>query len=293
MKIMKKKILFLTIISVITLTLTTGCFNNDKLEGSNITTTVYPIEYIVSRLYGDKSTISSIYPNDTKIEEYELTEKQLNDYSKKTTLFVYNGLTNEKEIAKTLINKNRKMQIIDVSYGLKYKYGVEELWLNPNNYLMVANTVKKDLENLSSSKYAAEKIEENYNKLEEDLTTLDAELRSIAKVATKNNHETIVVAYDTLGFLETYGFNVINITSENNITSSIKNKFKNKTYKQIFVADKNDISDSIKDLVDNYDVELIEINIMSTLTDKERNNNDNYLTIMGDFITKLSNVVLS
>lgn len=290
---MKKKILFLLIISIITLSLTTGCFNNDKLDGSNITTTVYPIEYIVTRLYGDRSTISSIYPNETKIEEYELTEKQLNDYSKKTTLFVYNGLTNEKEIAKTLINKNKNIQIIDVSYGLKYKYGIEELWLNPNNYLMLANTIKKDLEDLSSSKYAAEKIEENYYKLEEDLTTLDAELRNIAKTANKNNNATIVVAYDTFGFLEKYGFNVINISSENNITSSIKNKFKDKTYKQIFVADKKNVSDSIKDLVDNYDAELIEINTMSTLTDKERANSDNYLNIMNDFITNLSNVVLN
>jgi len=290
---MKKKILFLLIISIITITLTTGCFNSDKLDGSNITTTVYPVEYIVTRLYGDRSNISSIYPNETKVEEYELTEKQLNDYSKKTTLFVYNGLTNEKEIAKTLINKNKNIQIIDVSYGLKYKYGIEELWLNPNNYLMLANTIKNELEDLSSSKYAAEKIEENYNKLQEDLTTLDAELRNIAKAAIKNNNATIVIAYDTFGFLEKYGFNVINISSENNITSNIKNKFKDKTYKQIFVDDKKNVSDSIKDLVDNYDAELIEINTMSTLTDKQRANNDNYLTIMSDFVSKISNVVLS
>ena len=50
------------------------------------------------------------------------------------------------------------MQIIDVSYGMNYKYGIEELWLNPNNYLMLANTIKSDLEELSSSKYAAEEM---------------------------------------------------------------------------------------------------------------------------------------
>lgn len=288
---MKKKYIILFILGTILLTITTGC-NNDKLEGSSITTTVYPVEYLVDKLYGDKSTITSIYPNDTDTSEYNLTEKQLNDYAKKTTLFVYNGLGNEKEIAKTLINKNKKIQIVDVSYGLKYKYGEEELWLNPNNYLMLANTIKNDLEDLSSSKYTAEEIEKNYNKLEEDLTTLDAEIRSIAKTAIKNNNETIIVAYNTFGFLETYGFNVINISSENNITSSIKNKFKNKTYTKIFVEDKDKVSDSVKDLVDNYDAELIEINTMTTLTDAERSNGDNYLTIMNDFITKLSNVVL-
>ena len=288
---MKRRNILLIILSIAIITLTTGC-NNDKLEGSNITTTIYPIEYLVNVLYGDKSNITSIYPNDTNIEEYKLTEKQINDYAKTTSLFVYNGLSNEKEIAKTLINKNGDLQIIDASYGLKYKYGLEELWLNPNNFLMLANTIKDDLENLSSSKYTAEEIEKNYNQLEESLTTLDAELRTIAKAAIKNNNETIVIAYNSFGFLEKYGFKIINISSENNITSSIKNKFKDKTYTKIFVDDKDNVSDSIKDIVDNYKAELIEINTMTTLTDQERTNGDNYLTIMNDFITKISDVVL-
>ena len=235
---MKKKLLIMSLLSIITIIFTTGCLDNDNLEGSNITTTVYPVEYLITRLYGEHSNISSIYPKGTDITEYKLTNKKLNDYSENTTLFIYNGLSDEKEIAKTLIYKNKKIQIIDVSYGLKYKYGIEELWLNPNNYLMLANTIKTDLEELSSSKYAAEEIEKHFAKLEEDLTTLDAELRNIAKTAIRNGNETIVVAYDTFGFLETYGFNVINISSENNITTNIKNKFKNKTYKYIFVADK-------------------------------------------------------
>ena len=288
---MKKKILF-TFLSILSVFLLTGCFDTNHLEGSNITTTVYPVEYLIDRLYGEHSKINSIYPNEADISKYELTDKQIKEYSKETTLFVYNGLSNEKEIAKTFINKNKNMHIIDVSYGMNYKYGIEELWLNPNNYLMLANTIKNDLEELSSSKYAAEEIEQNYAKLEEDLTTLDAELRNIARAAKNTNSETIVIAYDSLGFLERYGFNVINISSESNITSSIKNKFKNKTYTKIFVADKNKVSDSVKDLVDNYKVELIEINMMPTLTDQERSNKDNYLTIMNDFITKLSNVVL-
>ena len=289
---MKKKVLlsFLTVISVFLLT---GCFNSNNLDGSNITTTVYPIEYLVERLYGDHSNITSIYPNDIDITKYELTDKQVDKYSKETSLFVYNGLSNEKEVAKTFINENKDMKIIDVSYGLKYKYGIEELWLNPNNYLMLANTIKTDLEDMSSSKYAAEEIEENYAELEEDLTTLDASLRNIAKAAKNNGKETVVIAFNALGFLERYGFEVINISSENNITSSIKNKFKNKVYTKIFVADKNKVSDSIKDLVDNYQAELIEINSMDTLTDQERNNKDNYLTIMDDFITKLSDTVLN
>ncbi len=289
---MKKNILLLIIICLLSLSFTTGC-DKDALDKSNITVSVYPIEYLITRLYNldqNNYTLQSIYPNGTNINEYELTDKQLTDYSKSTTLFVYNGLSNEKEIAKTLINKNKKIQIIDVSYGLKYQYGIEELWLSPNNYLMLANTVKTDLEELSTSKYAAEKIEKNYAELEEDLTTLDAELRNIAKSAKNNKKDTIVIAYDALGFLEKYGFNIVNITNESNITSSIKNKFKDKTYKYIFVANKNDVSDSVKDLIDNYNAELVEINTMSTLLDKQRTNKENYLTIMNDFLNTLSNI---
>ena len=235
---MKKKIIYLLLIALITLTCATGCFDQDELEGSHITTTVYPIEYIVTRLYTN-GDVTSIYPNDTDVTNYKLTDKQINDISKSTTIFIYNGTTDEKEIAKALVNKNNNLQIIDPSFN--YKYGVEELWLSPNNLLTMADTIKMKLKELSTSKYAAEEIEKNYALLEEDISTLDANLRNIAKSAKNNNKGTIVIAYDSFGFLEKYGFDVINISSESNITTSIKNKFKDKTYKQIFVADKNNV----------------------------------------------------
>lgn len=287
-----KKILT-TIIFIFTIFNLTGCYQSDELEGSKITTTVYPIEYLVSRLYGYNSKITSIYPNDTDVYEYKLTDKQITDYSKTTNLFVYNGLTNEKEIARTLINKNKKIQILDVSYGLKYSYGVEELWLSPNNYLMLANTIKKDLEELSSSKYAVETIEENYKSLEEDLSILDAKIKSIADSAKEQNRHTIIIGDNTFGFLETYGFKTISVAEEKNITSTIKTRFKSKTYTHIFVKNSKNVPDHIKDLVDNYGAILVEIKAMNTLTDKERQNNDTYLTIMNEFINDLSNTVLS
>ena len=288
----KRKFLYLTIITLL-LILTSGCYSKDELKGSTITTTVYPIEYLTERLYGYNSTINSIYPNDTDTKTYELTEKQIKDYAKKTNLFIYNGLSNEKEIAKTFLNKNKKIQIIDAAYGIKYKYGIEELWLNPNNYLMLANTIKNDLKDLSANKYTALKIEENYAQLEEELSILDAEFRNLARLATKNSKNTIVVAYDTFSYLEDYGFEIINISNENNITTAIKNKFKNKTYKYILVKDAKNTPDYINDIVDNYGTELLEIDTLDTLTDAQKANKDNYVTIMNDYLSKLSNIVLN
>ena len=92
------------IISIIFLCLLIcGCsFKDGKLNDATIRTTVYPVEYITDYLYGDSSTISSIYPSDVDIESYNLTDKQINEYAS-SDLFVYIGLGKEKEIAKTFV----------------------------------------------------------------------------------------------------------------------------------------------------------------------------------------------
>ena len=128
-----KKYFKLILLLLITVGLTTGCFKRDSLEGVKIYTTVYPVEYLTETLYGNNSTVLSIYPDGVNIKEYELSKKQINNYSK-AGIFIYNGLSEEKNIAKKFINANHKIKIIDVSYGLTYENGVEELWMSPNNY---------------------------------------------------------------------------------------------------------------------------------------------------------------
>ena len=54
------------------LSLSTGCIKRDDMENITIHTTVYPITYIINCLYGNYSTISSIYPNDIDVKNYEL-----------------------------------------------------------------------------------------------------------------------------------------------------------------------------------------------------------------------------
>ena len=146
-----KKILMVICMMLIVLS-STSCFKKDDLEGATIYTTVYPISYIVDTLYGKNSTIKSIYPNGTDVTSYKLTKKQINEYSK-GNIFVYNGLSNEKKIAKTFLNKNKKIKILDVAYGLKYKESMEELWLSPSNFFMLASTTNNNLAELIENKY--------------------------------------------------------------------------------------------------------------------------------------------
>ena len=67
---MKNKIkTFLLIITCVLIF--TGCFKRDNMEGINIITTVYPLEYISTRSYGENSVINSIYPDGINIQEYK------------------------------------------------------------------------------------------------------------------------------------------------------------------------------------------------------------------------------
>ncbi len=261
----------------------TGCFKRDDMENISIVVSTYPIEYIVKSLYGTYSNIDSIYPSGVDVNNYELTDKQISDYSKKT-LFVYNGLSDEKNIARSFLNQNRSMKIIDVSYGLNIEYGKtsEELWLSPNNYLMLATTTKNNLSDFINSKYLIQAIDTNYKKLQEDLSLMDANLRSIGAASKR----TVITTTNTLKYLENYGFTVISLEDSKNVTTDLKNSFKNGTYTTLFIK-KGETSDTIKDLVDNYKAKTVEVNMMNTLDSEERKNSDDYLSIMNEYLRNL------
>ena len=160
---MKNKIkTFLLIITCVLIF--TGCFKRDNMEGINIITTVYPLEYISTRLYGENSVINSIYPDGINIQEYKISSKEYKDFSKQD-LFIYNGLTTDRDIALKLLNKNKDILIMDANFGMEFQYGIEELWLNPSNLLMISQNIKNSLSELIDSKYIKDEINSSYEEL--------------------------------------------------------------------------------------------------------------------------------
>ena len=140
MKIKKFLILALLIILI-----KPGCsITKDSMEDITIYTTIYPIKYLLDSLYGDNATINSIYPSGVDTNDYELSDKKLEEYSK-TDLFVFNSLDKDRDYAVKMINKNKNLKVIDVSLGITYVDDITELWLNPYNYLMMAQNTKDGL----------------------------------------------------------------------------------------------------------------------------------------------------
>ena len=221
-----------------------------------------------------------------------LTPKQEKEFAK-SDIFIYNGLTNEKDIAKSFIERNKDISIIDISYGLKYTYGVEELWLAPNNFLMISKNVRDNLKNYVSSKYTKQIIDKNYKELEETISIMDAELRNIANNAKENGKNNIVTSNDVLKFLNSYGYNVISLKDEesnkNNSLNTLKSNFKNGKFTTIFMISGDEETDLIRQLKADYNAKVIVVDSMVSLSKENLSANNDYIMIMNEFIDNIRN----
>ena len=138
----------------------TGCdINKKNMDNISIYTTTYPINYLINELYEEHSKIYSIYPTGVELDKYNLTDRKLEDYSK-SDLFIFNSLDRDRDYAVKMINLNEKLKVIDVSTGMNFENAIEELWLDPNNYLMMAENIKIGLSEYIDNPYYSDIIKE-------------------------------------------------------------------------------------------------------------------------------------
>lgn len=271
-----KKFLFLGLIACLFLT---GCIKRDSMEDITIYTSVYPIEYITSRLYGDNSTVKSIYPDGVIPKIYSLNDKQLKDYSK-TDLFIFNGLSNEKDYLMTMLGYNKNLKIIDSTLSMEYSSNVEELWLDPDNALMLSRNIKSGLFEYISNHYLRNDINENYEALKIELSNLSAKLNL---VSSSSSDPTIVVSNNMFNFLEKYGFNVISLDAGSSTDKNIaeaRRRIERGSTKHLFIVKDEDLSSSVKALIDDTGVKTLEFHSLSSISDNERSNKKDYVSIM-------------
>ena len=275
---MKKK--FISIFLIITILVSfTGCLRNDKMEDIDIITTIYPIQYVTERLYGSNSSISSIYPKSSNTSKYKITDKKLKDYSK-YDLFIYSGASKEREYATKMLNYNKDLKLIDAAYGLDANASTD-IWFNPSNILMVGQNIKNQLENYISNPYLIKELKNKYDLLKVDITELETEFK---KTADNSHNNTIVSADESLEFLKKYGFKVINLTNSGeekqaNIEKAIT-LIQDGKINYIFKFDDSKNYSIVKNLKQNYNVEIGTLRSLDTITEKDKNNNDDYLSLM-------------
>lgn len=287
---MKKIKLFMLLISIFLLS---GCnITKDSMEDIEVYTTIYPIKYLIDSLYGTNSTIYSIYPSGVNPEEFKLSDKKLEEYSK-TDLFVFNSLDRDREFAVKMINNNKNLKVIDVSMGMTYENNITELWLNPYNYLMMAQNTKNGLLEYIDNPYLISNsdgtgIENRYDELKYNLSRLDADIKEAISLAP---NKTIVVDNDMFKYLEKYNLNVISLEDNDNLNENViyevKKLIRNGNIKYIY-SSSEETNSICKSLINEYGVSLLTLNTMESIDGGITNSNENYITIMNNNLDLLN-----
>jgi len=277
---------FLFVFSIACCFLLTGCIKRDSMEDITIYTSVYPIEYITNRLYGENSTVYSIYPDGVIPSVYSLNDKQIKDYSK-ADLFIFNGISDEKKYLEPMLKSNKDLKIIDSTLSMEYSNRYEELWLDPDNALMISRNIKAGFNEYINNHYLKNEIESNYESLKLDLSNLSAKLNL---VSSSSSDSTIVVSDNLFKFLEKYGFNVISLndgaSSDKNIAEA-KKRISNGQTKYLFVIKDEDLTPEIQALIDETQIEKLEFHTLASMNDTERSSKKDYVSIMLENINLL------
>lgn len=279
---MKKLILMLMTLCIIT----TGCFKRDNLEDITIYTTAYPIEYITNILYKDHSKIYSIYPPGSDISTYNLTKKQIKEYSK-MDLYIFNGLSSEKNYVNAMFKYNKNLMIIDSTQSMEVTYDMSELWINPSNFLMISLNIKNGLLRYINNHYLTEEINKKYEELKINISNIDAKLKLMSE---NSSNPTLIVDNNALKFLEKYGFKIISLEENDSLTEKVINDAKSLlksdlTY--IYTLDKDNLNNTVKKIIEETNAKTIELNKLSTLTEEQKNDKADYISLMNENIEHL------
>ena len=277
---MKNKIMLL-VLGVFVLSFATGC-KKDNMEDIDIAVTNYPNEFLVDRLYGEHAKINTVYPDGVDIANYKITSKQKQNYSD-MELFVYTGLLEkERDLAGDLLNLNKDLKIIDTSYVLETEYSTEELWLNPSSLLMMAQNVRLGLKEYITSNYLSKKVDKAYNKLKIELSELDADYH----LTVENTDNKVIVTSDSaLKFLEKFNLKVICLDNDSNEkdVEEVKKVVDDGTINYIFTFKGEKLSPNAEEVIKyNNNIKKLELNKIDNISDNDRDEGKNYITLMNE-----------
>ncbi len=260
----------------------TGCdfIKVDNMEDIDIITTSYPLEFVLTTLYGEHASINSIYPDGVDTYAFTLSDDSLKSFSKED-LFVYVSFGRDKDIARNLLNKNKDILMIDGSLGMKPDY-IDELWLNPSNMLMVSLNIRNGLTEYINNSYLIKEIDEKYEELKLKLSMLDAEIKLTAENSTSN---IIVTGNKALNYLKKYGFTIISLDDDNpaleKTIKEVSEMAKLSKIKYIFTLENSPENQAVKLLLENNsNLKELPLKRLDSITDEERSNGVDYFSLM-------------
>ena len=209
-------------------------------------------------------------------------------------MFIFNGLSDEKDYVTSMFNYNKDLMIIDTTATMEYNNHVEELWLDPSNFLMMSLNVKNGLLEYITNQYLKTEIDNNYSKLKLEISNIDAKIKLMNENSSK---KTIVVDNSSFKFLEKYGFEVISLEDNEELTdktiSDVIRMVRKKQITYIFSTDANNLNKNVQKIVKKTGVEIFELNDLSNLTENQRNSKEDYISLLNENIDLLKKELYS
>ena len=145
----------------------------------------------------------------------------------------------------------------------------------------MAQNVRLGLREYISSNVLIDEIDVAYDNLKVELSELDASYRIDVE---NTNNKIIIVANSTLKYLEKFGLEVYCVDSDatDKVISDVENLINENKVSYIYVFKEEELSEKAKKLVeDNKDkISVIEMHRLDNISDSERSNNDDYISIM-------------
>lgn len=266
----------------------------------SIYTSVFPVYEVVKSIAGEGNNVELVVPSGAELHSYEPSPRRLAGLEK-ADIFFYIGLDLEpwaEGMAKLLTSSGvRTVELSDYLHLLKFEEIEEEgahhedhhhgvydphVWLDPENMKIMAAVIRDELTALdpeNMGKYQANY--ENYaRKIDELLVEYDEALRELKQ-------DTIIVSHAAFGYLaRRYNFRQLSVSSlaphgeptPGNL-ARIVDTARKKNMKYIFLEPHLDRK-MVEVVAREAGLEILILNPFIGLTEEERQNNEDYFSIM-------------
>ncbi len=299
---MYKKIILISSI-LLSIFLLSAC--TSKKEEYTIYTTVYPLEFIVTEIVNSKITVKSVLPNGVDAHDYEPTTKEIINIGNSKLLFALGEYEFYlPKLKETLSNQYVKVHEIEdalenhehVGETDDYSHSHEDLhiWMDISNMIHMTEEISSVLINSypkhqDTFKTNTSNLISRLELLENDFNQLKSDLQVPTPFITTHGAFTLWEKYN-LEEKSILGKSGHDEPTQQELTNLIEFA-KNNNIKYVFYE--QNISSSYGDIILNgINGEKKELHNLSNLTETNRQNNEDYITLMKNNLSTLKSALL-
>ncbi|MFN8015769.1 MAG: metal ABC transporter substrate-binding protein [Acidimicrobiia bacterium] len=273
-----KKIVVLLVLVLVSTPLITSC-SQDKSSSKTIVTSIYPFQYLVKEVVGNKFEVINVISQGVEPHEAELNVKSTQQLlNSDLALLIGNGFQPSIEKAA----KDRSKQTI---YASKFSSSKNpHIWLDIGLVKKIINSFTKSVSEIDKTNRAfykrnAKKLLNKIEQLDLDYKLTINKCSSRTLITSHNAFELLAKSYK-LKYKSILGNNPESEPTSKEL-SSLKKYIQSQKVKTVFVEEST--SKKLDNLFKNdFKVEVIELSPIEFLTETQADKNENYLTIMKD-----------